>query len=133
MEFVAFELTFYEITENNNINTYIDDLKKRLDVLKIKYELKSRPQTDDLVENSQRMSPSIDKISEMDGKDESIMNSLLSSITTPTVLQSEKKGIVSMDLYIYEDNLENTRYFGIQQLNSWLLRREKEKNMVPCV
>jgi hypothetical protein len=61
------------------------------------------------------------------------MNSLLSSITTPTVLQSEKISVLSMDLYIYEDNLENTRYFGIQQLNSWLLRREKEKNMVPCV
>jgi hypothetical protein len=133
MEFVAVELTFYEITENNNINTYIDDLKKRLDVLKIKYELKSRSQTDDLVENSQKISPSIDKISEMDGKGESIMNSLLSSITTPTVLQSEKISVLSMDLYIYEDNLENTRYFGIQQLNSWLLRREKEKNMVPCV
>jgi hypothetical protein len=133
MEFVAFELTFYEITENNTINVYIDDLKKRLDQLKIKYELKSRSETDDLAENPQRMSPSIDKISEMDGKDESIMNSLLSSIDTSTVSQTDKKSIISMDLYIYEDNLENTRYFGIQQLNSWLLRREKEKNMVPCI
>ena len=133
MEFVAFKLTFYEVAQNNTTTGYIDDLKKRLDLLKTKYELKSTPETDNLVENSQRTSSSIDKISEMDGKNESIINSLLSSIGTSTGSRTDKKGIISMDLYIYDDSLENTRYFGIQQLNSWLVRKEKEKNMVACI
>ena len=131
MEPVVFELNFYDIAEKNNVNTYINDIQRRLDLLKIKCEIV--PKTEGLDE---KVTPSVSKISEMDGGDESIMNSLLSSIdsssktTTPTAF---KYKIVLFELLIYEDNLEKTRYFGIQQLNSWLFRRENEKNIVPSV
>jgi hypothetical protein len=125
---LLFELNFYEIAEKNNVNSYINDIKRRLDLLKIKCEIV--PKTEGLDEQD---TPSISKISEMDGGDESIMNSLLSSVDSSKTTTDFKYKIVLFELLIYEDNLEKTRYFGIQQLNSWLFRRENEKIIVPSV
>lgn len=131
MDSVIFDINIYEINGKNTVNLYIDDIKRRLDLLKIKYDVKSN-------NDSVGIAPTIDKISEMDGNDQSVMSSLLSSVgvSIPPATESvnqKNEGLVSLELFVYDDSLEKTRYFGIQQLNSWLLRREKEQINVPIV
>ena len=128
MDSVIFYLNIYEINGKNTVNLYVDDVKRRLDLLKIKYEVKSK---DEVVSAE----PSI---SEMDGKDESIISSLLSSVGESTTeaavaVNQKDEGLVSLELFVHDDSLEKTKYLGVQQLNSWLLSREKEQINLPIV
>ena len=127
MESVVFDLIIYNIPVKNSVNLYIDDIKSRLDLLKIKYEIVLKKENLD-----ETVSPSVSEISEMYGGDNSIMNSLLSAIGESNVSNIEinsKSNIVYFKLFVYDDDLEKTRYFGIQQLDSWLIRKEREKSI----
>ena len=128
MESVVFDLNVYNIPDKNSVNVYIDDIKRRLDLLKIKYEMVSKNENLD-----ETVSPSVSEISEMYGGDDSIMNSLLSAIGDSNNVSNmeinSKSNIVYFKLFVYDDDLEKTRYFGIQQLDSWLIRKEREKSI----
>ena len=128
MESVVFDLIIYNIPDKNSVNLYIDDIKSRLDLLKIKYEIVLKNENLD-----ETVTPSVSEISEMYGGDNSIMNSLLSAIGESNVSNIEinsKSNIVYFKLFVYDDDLEKTRYFGIQQLDSWLNRKEREKSVI---
>jgi hypothetical protein len=127
MESVVFDLIIYNIPDKNSVNLYIDDIKSRLDLLKIKYEIVLKNENLD-----ETVTPSVSEISEMYGGDNSIMNSLLSAIGESNVSNIEinsKSNIVYFKLFVYDDDLEKTRYFGIQQLDSWLNRKERKKSI----
>jgi hypothetical protein len=127
MESVVFDLIIYNIPDKNSVNLYIDDIKSRLDLLKVKYEIVLKNENLD-----ETVTPSVSEISEMYGGDNSIMNSLLSAIGESNVSNIEinsKSNIVYFKLFVYDDDLEKTRYFGIQQLDSWLNRKERKKSI----
>jgi hypothetical protein len=122
MDFAVFEINVYEIPGKNTINLYIDDIKRRLDALSIKYVINDKHNAS----MEEYKSPAIDEIKTMN---ESNLNGIVSSIGIPSKKTDIdiKEGYLSMQLQIYDDTLEKKQYVGIIQLNNWLHRKETER------
>jgi hypothetical protein len=150
MSGVSFNLNIFEIPGKNTVSTYINTIKSKLSSLNIQFEI---------IENNKNniSMPSVEEISQMDeGTQQSTVNSLLSSIglnstdssevLNQEAIKSTPEGqfqingnlnnvndqLVSITIIIRDDFIEKSNYFGVHQFDTWLLRRETEKNNV-CI
>jgi hypothetical protein len=126
MNSVVFLLDVYEIEGKNNVDIYLNNLKKRLDAIKVQYKFK---ETNAISGNQNE---SFNKIKNMD---KSIFDKLFDSVGASNNIDKDNKnvGINLIELEIYDDSIFNINSLGVHQLNDWIRHKEKKEESVPLL
>jgi hypothetical protein len=129
MSSVIFILNVYEIEGKNNVGIYINNLKKQLDAINVKYKFKDSGVGP--VNNGDE-SESFNKIKNMD---KSIIDKFLDFASVSNNMEKNKQniGINSIELEIYDETLFNINSLGVHQLNNWIRQKENKEEHVPLL
>lgn len=119
-ESIVFKLNVYDIPEKNNVNHYIETLKKKFDSTNLKYSIK---------ENNGYGNKDSQEISfrSVKNMEKSVFNNFLSSIGKREEI-SKEKGVLSIDIVVSDMKLYMLTNSEVQDLNNWLAEESIKSN-----